>query len=209
MEPFDPRLVSELTARAKVQLRRRARATRLALSREALDARSALIVERVAGTRSFTAARSVALFWPLLDRGEVDLRALDRAARVSGKLVYYPFLERNGDRARTGFRLTRSPEELVPRGERFAEPPLDAPEAQRGDIDLVVVPALAASSNGDRLGYGLGFYDATLPDVCPPAEALVVVYDFELLAELPTGPSDVPCGLVATDLRMFERSVQC
>lgn len=168
-------------------------------------ARSAQIVERVAASEAFRDARNVALFWPLLERAEVDLRALDAKARALGKALYYPFLEAGAESLRTGFRLSRDPSDLVVREQRFAEPPPDAPEARRGDIDLVVVPALAAGPDGHRLGYGLGFYDATLPDVCPPARALVVVYDFEVLAEVPSTPRDVACDLVVTDLRTFER----
>jgi 5-formyltetrahydrofolate cyclo-ligase len=205
VEPFDPALVSALTARAKQQLRRRARATRNALPKEALAARSAQIVERVAASDAFRAARNVALFWPLVERAEIDLRELDARARAEGKALYYPFLEGGPTSMRTGFRLSRDSAELLVREQRFAEPPPDAPEAARGDIDLVVAPALAAASDGHRLGYGLGFYDATLPDVCPPARSLVVVYDFELLAEVPSTPRDVACDLVVTDLRTFER----
>ncbi len=205
MEPFDPALVSELTARAKQQLRRRARSTRTALPKGALAAWSAQIVERVAASVAFRAARKVALFWPLVERAEIDLRALDARARAEDKAVYYPFLEGGPTSMRTGFRLSRDAADLLVREQRFAEPPPDAPEAARGDVDLVVVPALAAAADGHRLGYGLGFYDATLPDVCPPARSLVVVHDFELLAEVPSTPRDVACDLVVTDLRTFER----
>jgi 5-formyltetrahydrofolate cyclo-ligase len=204
LEPFDPKLVSELSVRAKQQLRQRARALRRAHSAVVLGERSARIVERVQALPAFQNAGKIALFWPLLERGEVDLRTLDEKARAQGKAIYYPFVERTGQRARTGFRLTHSCTELEVRGERFAEPPETAEEAKRGDIDLVIVPALAVAGTGHRLGYGMGFYDATLPDVCPPARALVVAYGFELLAELPTEPHDFACELVVTDERSLE-----
>ena len=53
--------------------------------------------------------------------------------------------------------------------------------------DVVVVPALAVAADGHRVGYGIGFYDATLPDVCPPAAAVMVAFGFQLLAEVPSG----------------------
>ena len=68
-------------------------------------------------------------------------------------------------------------------------------------VDLIVVPALAVAPTGHRLGYGGGFYDVMLPDFCPPATAVVVAFDFQLVAELPAEPHDVACALVVTDAR--------
>ena len=101
----------------------------------------------------------------------------------------------------SGLRLTASLDELAPRGSRFFEPPSAGPEAARDDVDVVFVPALAVAPSGHRLGYGAGFYDSLLPDVCPPGKAVVVAYDFQLLVELPTLPHDVPCDVVLTDAR--------
>ena len=41
----------------------------------------------------------------------------------------------------------------------------------------------------------------TLPDFVPPAVSVIVAYDFQLLAEIPTLPHDVACQLVVTDTR--------
>jgi len=204
VDPFDPKVVLELSVRAKQQLRRRARAMRKAHSAQSLAERSAKLVARILTHGSFEQAGSVALFWPMLERGEVDVRAVDPAARAAGKAVFYPFLQRHPQGVRTGFRRTGAAAELEHGAERFAQPRKGAPEARRGEIDLVIVPALSASGDGHRLGYGMGFYDATLPDVCPPAKKMVVVYDFELMAELPSEAHDVRCDFIVTDERVLE-----
>jgi len=207
MDPLDPRLVAELTVRAKKQLRTRMRTLRSAHPEKARAERSARVVERVRALPEFHAARGVALFAPLLDGGEVDVRALDEAARVEKKRVYYPAVDRKGDREHTALAEVIDPTELVVRGRRFAEPPEGAPRAARGDVDLVIVPALAVAPSGYRVGYGGGFYDAMLPDFCPPALAVVVVFDFQLVAELPAEPHDVACGIVVTDTRSLRALV--
>jgi 5-formyltetrahydrofolate cyclo-ligase len=201
MEPFDPRLVAELAVRAKAQLRGRMRALRSAHPAKVRLERSLRVVERVVALPEFQAARSVALFASLVQVGEIDLGALDGAARASGKRVYYPTIERHGGRDHTALAEVRDASELAVRGRRFAEPPEGAPRAERGDVELIVVPALAVSATGHRLGYGGGFYDAMLPDFCPPAVGVVVAFDFQLVAELPTEPHDVPCAIVVTDAR--------
>lgn len=198
---LDPDLVAQLGRRAKRALRGRMRALREALPAAARAARSNSICERVLATEEYRGARSVALFaaLPL----EVDVTPIDVDARACGKLVYYPFMDPKPGGFRTGFRRVVDLEQMAERDQKFREPPTDAPQAARGDIDLVVVPALAASSAGLRLGYGSGFYDVTLPDVCPPATALVVIYDFQLLAELPAEAHDVPVHTVVTDQRLL------
>ncbi|MFZ5889908.1 MAG: 5-formyltetrahydrofolate cyclo-ligase [Myxococcota bacterium] len=195
----DPDTLAFLQDRARKQIRSRMRALRRAHPEAALGERSARIVERVADTEAYRAARSLALFWPL--SGEVDLRGLDARARAENKAVYYPVMDPNGSGFTTGFAITASTEELATRRSRFLEPLPEAPRAVRGEIDLVLVPALAVGADGNRLGYGGGFYDVTLPDFVPPAVSLIVAYDFQLLAEIPALPHDVACQLVVTDAR--------
>lgn len=189
-----------LRRRAKKQLRARSRALRSAIPPAALAARSALVVERLNALPELQTARSVALFWPMEARGEVDLRSLDGQVRRAGKNIFYPFMQ-GPHRAEPGFAQVDEPAVLAPREHEFFEPPVDAPAALAGDLDVAVVPALAASAAGHRLGYGAGFYDIVLPRFCPPALSVVVVFDFELLPELPVTTGDVPCDVVVTDLR--------
>jgi 5-formyltetrahydrofolate cyclo-ligase len=201
LSPLDPEKLSDLTARARVELRKRMRSLRSAHPERALALRSARIVESLAASASFERARSVALFYPLVEQKEVDLRALDALAREKGKLVYYPFMERHEKGFTTGLALTESLGELASRGRRFLEPLPAAPRAVRGEVDLLIVPALAVSPDGHRLGYGAGFYDATLPDFRPPGTAIAVVFDFQVLVELPVLSHDVACDLIVTDRR--------
>lgn len=204
VDGFDSKLLHEISRRAKRELRRKLRAARQALPPRGIAQRSEQIAERVLSLSDYRSARSVACFAPMPGKNEVDLSSVDAAARRAQKVVYYPFMDPTESGFRTGFRLVADPSELVDRGRGFAEPPPAAPEAKRGDIDLVLVPALAADGMGQRLGYGAGFYDSTLPDVRPPARAVVVVFGFQLLAELPVEEHDVRCDVVVSDDRIIE-----
>ena len=196
-----PDVLQEVGRRAKGAIRQRMRALRRALPTGARALRSELICQMLQATPEFDAARSIALFAPLPD--EVDVSGLDLLARSQEKAVYYPFMDPAPNGFVTGFRRVDSVSDLSLRGRKFLEPPRDAPVAERGDVDLVVVPALALSATGQRLGQGSGFYDVTLPDVCPPALALGVVFDFQMLAELPAEGHDQPVDVVLTDRRVL------
>jgi 5-formyltetrahydrofolate cyclo-ligase len=63
--------------------------------------------------------------------------------------------------------------------------------------DLVIVPALAVDHRGTRLGRGGGSYDRALARVGPGVQTLALLYDGELLAEIPADAHDQRVRLVA------------
>ncbi len=144
-------------------------------------------------------ARSVSLFWPIEDRHEVDLRPLDAALRARGVRVAYPGVDPE-TRAMT-FRFVSDPDAMEEQSFGFREPSLREPEARTGELDVIVVPALAIDPRGHRIGYGAGYYDAALPRYTPPATTVAVAFDFQLVAEVPESPVDVPVAWLVTDAR--------
>lgn len=72
------------------------------------------------------------------------------------------------------------------------------PAGTVGTADVVVVPALAVARDGTRLGRGGGYYDRALLLARPDAVLVAVVYDGELVEELPAGEHDVPVHAVVT-----------
>jgi 5-formyltetrahydrofolate cyclo-ligase len=204
VELFDAETLADLKFRAKKQLRTRMRGLRAAHPEAVLALASQRIVEHVLALPRFQQASSVGLFWPMAERREVDVRPLADSVLAASKRLYFPFLSAKEGGFSTGYRQVTRVSELAERGQRFFEPPPEAPVASRGDIDLLIVPALAAAADGHRLGYGSGFYDATLPDFCPPASAVVVVFHFQLLGELPVTDADVASNVVVTDRRVLE-----
>jgi 5-formyltetrahydrofolate cyclo-ligase len=63
--------------------------------------------------------------------------------------------------------------------------------------DLILVPALAVDHSGQRLGRGGGSYDRALARVGPRIPTVALLYDPELLAEVPAAPHDQRVRLIA------------
>lgn len=199
---WGPSELQELGRKVKQQLRQRMRATRRALSESAVAARSARIVAQLDQLEIFSRARAIGMFWPVEGQGEVDLRELDAELMRRGVARYYPFMDPSDGGYTTGFRRIELADELTLTPQRFRQP-LHGGAAARGELDVVLVPALAVTPAGHRLGYGKGFYDVTLGDVCPPARSIVLAYSFQLLAELPLESHDYRCDMVVTDDAVF------
>jgi 5-formyltetrahydrofolate cyclo-ligase len=188
-----------LRRRVKVELRKRMRGLRNTLPASACNERSAKIVGRLASLEAMAKARSVALFWPMEARHEVDLRALDATLRERGVRIAYPAVLDEG-RSMT-FRFASGVDTMVESPMGLREPAETEPVAAPGEIDVIVVPALAIDPRGHRIGYGAGYYDRALGSHTPPAVTIGVAYEFQLLAEIPDTEGDVAVGWVVTDAR--------
>jgi 5-formyltetrahydrofolate cyclo-ligase len=201
MDEFDPEAVKILAFRAKNELRKRARALRNTVPQSAIAERSAKIQSRLEKLPQMQAAKKIALFWPIEGRNEVDLRAFSKSLQNQGVSVAFPSIDPTS-RIMT-FRFPTDPEKMEERGLGFQEPAYEDQEAT--ELDVIIVPALGLDTSGNRLGYGAGYYDRTLPRFCPPATSIAVAFDFQLLVEVPTTEGDVPVDVVLTDERMFTR----
>ena len=192
-----------LRHRVKDELRTRMRALRSALPVSACADKSSQIVARLAALEAVATARSVALFWPIVDRHEVDLRALDARLRARSVRVAYPRLEETGAMS---FRFVGDLEAMREHALGLLEPTSDDPVAERGELDAIVAPALAVDPRGHRIGYGVGHYDRALPRVAPPGVVVVVAFDFQLVAETPETEGDVAGAWVVTERRVLAAS---
>ena len=186
--------------KVKAELRKRLRGVRKTTPLEACEERSAKIVTRLETHEAMLSARAVALFWPMVARHEVDLRALDASVRARNVRIAYPTID--ADTNAMTFRFVDDIAKMEEKGFGFMEPATDAPEAMA--LDVIIVPAIAVDPTGHRIGYGAGYYDRTLPRFAPPAIAIAVVYDWQLVAEVPAMADDVQCAHVVTDLRTID-----
>ena len=186
--------------KVKAELRKRLRGVRKTTPAEACAERSRSLVARLEAHPAVASAKSIALFWPIEARHEVDLRGLDTTLRGRGVRIAYPAID--ADTNVMTFRFVDDVTVMDEKGFGFHEPALDAPEATA--VDVVIVPAIAVDPTGHRIGYGAGYYDRTLPKYVPPGVSIAVAYDWQLVAEVPATQHDVRCQWVLTDLRTFD-----
>jgi 5-formyltetrahydrofolate cyclo-ligase len=188
--------------RVKAEMRKRMRGLRNTFPAAVCAEKSRAIVERLAKHPKIERAKSVALFWPIEARHEVDLRELDATLRAKQISIFYPALD-----AETGVMSFRSVTDVAVLTDLtfgFAAPPADAPEAGPTDLDVIVVPAVVVAPSGHRIGYGAGHYDRTITRFLPHAVLIGVAYDFQLLAEIPVTEGDVPLDVIVTDTQTIE-----
>jgi 5,10-methenyltetrahydrofolate synthetase len=72
------------------------------------------------------------------------------------------------------------------------------PICKAEDIAVVLVPGLAFTREGDRLGRGMGFYDRFLSRY-PHALRLGIAFEEQVASSLPIDPWDLPIDALLTD----------
>ena len=100
--------------------------------------------------------------------------------------------------------ITDLEKDLLPGKYGIPEPspelPAAAPELLRKDL-LFMVPAVACSVAGVRLGRGGGFYDRLLAGI--KKKPVAVIYSCQLAPSLPCACHDLPMGIIVTENKVF------
>ena len=100
---------------------------------------------------------------------------------------------------------------LVTLGRPPAQPAGEARGAESlKEADLIVIPALAASADGTRLGQGGGWYDRALVHRRPGTPVVAAIFDDEVLEAgvIPAEPHDVPVDAIVTPTRTIATNVR-
>ena len=74
-------------------------------------------------------------------------------------------------------------------------------EPYNGEMNYVIVPFLAVDEQGNRLGYGGGYYDRYFAKN-PNAIRIAYGFDFQIQASVPVEETDVKMNCIVTDKRV-------
>lgn len=132
-------------------------------------------------------------YWPL--PGEIDPRPLMAALAARGARLALPVIIAPG--SPLVFREWKAGDKLEPRAFGLMEPGESAPELVP---DILLVPLLAIDPDGNRLGFGRGYYDRTLAGLRAGGAPVAVglAYEAQMVAAVPVDEFDQPLDWVVT-----------
>jgi 5-formyltetrahydrofolate cyclo-ligase len=177
----------------KSLLRTELRAARAALPEDARAAAGRSLRDTVLALPEIGMAGTIAAY---LGVGtEPATSALVFALWKRGGYVLLPVLLGDGELDWASY---EGPDSLAP-GPRGLLQPTEPPRGVTSitSADLVIVPALAVDRRGNRLGRGGGSYDRALARVGAAVPTIALLYEGELVEEVPAGPHDQPVRAVA------------
>jgi 5-formyltetrahydrofolate cyclo-ligase len=188
-----------------------------ALRRAAYDARnaqqnknkvSAAAVATLVGLPEYQKAHTA--LWYLDCRSELRTRHAIPGALESGKKIVIPYCSVDEFGAnKLGLWWLKRMEELVVGKWNILEPPKERwNEPERSvdveQLDIVIVPGVAFSREGGRMGNGQGYYDRLLGNARPDCPLVALCYESQLFDNLIVGPHDVFMDMVVTERAVYQ-----
>lgn len=172
----------------KAELRRQIREKKRAMTQGQIQTASARLGELFLETEQYRRAKTIYGYLPY--NQEVRTVPMLEQALRDGKRVAVPKVY--GDEMKFIYLTDLSQVETGYAG--IPEPVADGPVAD-DPTALVLMPGLAFTQKGDRMGYGGGFYDKFLAAE-PGHPTVALCYEFQMVSQLPTEAYDIPVDCV-------------
>lgn len=165
-----------------------------ALSEEQYTTLSEKIADSLYKQQEWIAAQTIGI--TLSMEREVNTYAIIEKAWEEGKAIVVPKCNRE-TRTMT-FRQITNFEQLETVYMNLREPdPSITEEVSAEEIDLLLVPGVAFTRKGERVGYGGGYYDRYLVNY--KGKTLSLVFDFQIVSHIPVEPFDKTVQKIITE----------
>lgn len=156
-----------------------------------------LIFDRFIATDDFVNAKKIHTYISTRP-GEIDTRKLVDHMEECGKQIIIPKLnKKTGKFLRANF---ISWDHMFKNSDGYLEPSVGIDE-DLSDIDLIIVPAVAVSVLGQRVGHGGGYYDKLLKNTF--ANKVVLAFEFQVFDYIESNIHDVRIDKIITELRII------
>ncbi|WP_041484075.1 5-formyltetrahydrofolate cyclo-ligase [Desulfitobacterium metallireducens] len=169
---------------------------RSVLTREEHEEKSRKIHSIITALEEFQKARTVMSF--LNFRDEVDTTLLAEKIIESGKHLILPRCAPEGVLIPAEINDLRI--DIEPGKWGIREPKKEnLVTANPEDIDLILIPGAAFDRQGNRLGYGGGYYDRFLNRLRPETPKIALAFACQILPEVPVDPYDLRIDALVTE----------
>ena len=140
-------------------------------------------------------------FWPL--NTEPDIRKVLHKLNQAGKLLYLPCVE---EKHIIPYQVTNL-STLKPSKLGVHEPARDSSlMIQPEQFELVILPGLAFTAKGSRLGRGGGYYDRFLSTLPEETLKVAVAYESQVHQAIPMNNHDIAVDVIITDCNEYRCS---
>lgn len=164
------------------------------LSKQETEEKSSIIANKLFDSKYFQEATKILLY---SSKGnEVDTKIIIKNS-VDNKNIVLP--RTNVAKGVLDLYQIKSLEDLEEGAFGLQEPKENLNKVEPEEIDLAIIPGVAFDKKGNRIGYGLGFYDKLLSSI--NAKKIGLSYEIQIVENIEAEEHDIKADMILTEKR--------
>ncbi|MDY2630147.1 MAG: 5-formyltetrahydrofolate cyclo-ligase [Clostridium sp.] len=171
---------------------------RNSLDKEVKEAMDDEIYNKLITSDLYIKAKNIFIY--LSFGSEIQTNNIITKALRDGKEVYIPKVYKK-NKLMKAVRL-KSFNDLKENSMGILEPIDDSNYIDKREIDLILVPGVVFDLNGNRIGYGGGYYDRYLQDIKEIRNKVVLAYDLQIVDSINPDIHDIAFDYIITNTRL-------
>lgn len=183
----------------KYQIRQEILRIRNSLSETEIVSNSNIISNKVISTKEFKKAQSIGTYYPI--RSEVKTFEIIKYSLATKKTIGLP---RIIDSNRIAFFkiMENSFEDIKLTKGKYGILENLISDSILEEMDLLIIPGIAFDLQGNRIGYGKGYYDRFL-STRKVSYIMGLAFENQIIKKIPTTENDIPVDVLVTEDRII------
>lgn len=155
------------------------------------------IVEQILLMDAYKKAQNIMIYKSV--KGEVDLSALEIAAKQNGKRLFYPLCISKTEM------IALETQDAWKKGTYGIMEPIreHSTEIVPDELDMVICPCAVFDESGGRIGMGAGYYDRFLLK-CTNACFIAVAFEIQKSQHVPLETWDIKMDFIVTENKIYK-----
>jgi len=184
----------------KAEVRQACLCQRTSLGEKERKRKSVIIQQKLMDLPEFKLAKTVMLF--LNFREEVETTAMAEATIACNKKLVLPRCAPHG--ILLPIEVRDLSQDLESGAYGIREPKLALGVVEPSEIDLIIVPGSGFDLQGNRLGYGGGYYDRFFMLINPLTPRIALGFECQLVPQVPVGKYDAKMTMLITENKVYD-----
>ncbi len=186
----------------KESKRKELKEKRKKLTREEVLRKSRKIHDKIIELPEFQSKQNISIYVAKKKAGEVETEEMIKSWIKKDKKILVPFV----DGSELKLSLLKNFEKDLEKGKfGIKEPRKDKKRLfPIKKVEVIFVPGLGFDLEGNRLGFGKGYYDRFLRKASNDTDFIVLAFDFQISKEIPHTETDVPVHKIITEKRIIK-----
>lgn len=171
------------------------------LSQTAISEKSKRIAEIIVNLDRYQQSEKMMLY--ISTKKEVQTKEIIKSAQKDHKKIYIPLIDRKKSDLIPSL-VYDFERELILGELGIAQPKKEFYRLVPPNIlDLVIVPGVAFTEKGHRLGRGGGYYDRFLSKLKKDAFTIALAFEMQIVDQIPLEENDIPVDCIITEKRIL------